>query len=204
MTIRAVVFDIGGVLEITSEPGVSVRWEQRLHLGPGELNQRLADVWEKGSLGTLSEDEVHRCIGERLGISALQVMKFMDEIWQEYLGTPNNELFDFFRGLRPQFQTALLSNSFVGAREKEQARYHLDELCDFIIYSHEVGVSKPDPLIYALTCERLGLQPAEVIFLDDFADAIDGARKLGMHAIHFKNNAQAIAAIRACIQAEGY
>jgi putative hydrolase of the HAD superfamily len=201
MTIQAIVFDIGEVLEITPDLGVTAKWEQRLNLPAGELDRRLHDVWEGGSIGTISEQDVHRSISERMGMSAAQVDAFMQDIWQEYLGTLNVELVEYFRGLRPRYQTAFLCNSFVGAREKEQERYHFDELCDFIIYSHEVGMSKPDPRIYALTCERLGRQPAEVIFVDDREPNVEGARQAGMHSILFKNNAQAIADIQACIKA---
>jgi putative hydrolase of the HAD superfamily len=201
MAIQAIVFDIGGVLEITPDLGVTAKWEQRLNLAAGELDKRLRDVWRGGSLGTISERDVHRSISEIMGMSTTQVDAFMQDIWQEYLGTLNVELVEYFRNLRPKYQTAILSNSFVGAREKEQERYHFDELCDFIIYSHEVGMSKPDPRIYALTCERLGRQPAEVIFLDDREPAIEAARQAGMHGVLFKNNSQAIADIQACIQA---
>jgi putative hydrolase of the HAD superfamily len=45
MTIQAVVFDIGGVLEITPDLGMTGMWESRLGLGPAELNQRMCDVW---------------------------------------------------------------------------------------------------------------------------------------------------------------
>jgi hypothetical protein len=48
MTIRAVVFDIGGVLEITPDTGMTEKWEARLHLKPGELNEQLMDVWKEG------------------------------------------------------------------------------------------------------------------------------------------------------------
>jgi epoxide hydrolase-like predicted phosphatase len=202
MAIRAVVFDVGGVLEITPDLGVSTRWEQRLNLKPGELDQRLALVWEAGSLGIISEHEVIEHIRVILNLSELQVVAFMDDIWQNYLGALNIQLVEFLYSLRPRFQTAILSNSFVGAREKEQQRYNFDELCDFIIYSHEVGMLKPDSRIYALTCERLGLQPAEVIFLDDWRIAVQAAAEFGMHAILFKDNVQAIAAIQACIQSQ--
>ena len=122
----------------------------------------------------------------------------MEDTWREYLGTLNVELDTYFRSLRPAYRTAILSNSFVGAREREQTQYQFEDSCDFIIYSHEVGMSKPDPRIYALTCERLGLQPYEVIFLDDYPVAIDAARAYGMHGILFHDNAQAIAEIEAC------
>lgn len=201
MTIRAIVFDIGGVLEITPELGMTAKWEQRLGLKPGEIDERLNDVWRRGSIGTISEAEVHQRIGEIMGMSQEQVNAFMADLWQEYLGTLNVELTDYFRSLRPQYKTAILSNSFVGAREQEETHYHFGEVCDFIIYSHEVGMSKPDPRIYALTCERLGLPPHEVIFLDDREGIIEAARAFGLQGIVFKDNAQAIADIEACIRA---
>jgi glucose-1-phosphatase len=201
MTIRGIVFDIGGVLEITPKLGVNDKWEERLHLKPGELDQRLHEVWKGGSIGTISEAEVHRKIGEIIGMSAAQVNAYMDDVWKEYLGTLNVELAEYFRRLHKHFKTAILSNSFVGAREREEALYHFSEIADFIIYSHEVGVQKPDPHIYTLTCDRLGLSPNEVIFLDDREQAVDAARDHGIHGIVFKDTAQAIADIEACIKA---
>lgn len=201
MTIRAIVFDIGGVLEITPNLGTDTKWEQQLNLEPGTLSKQLHHIWRAGSIGAISLEEVHHSISEIIGLSEEQVNAYMADIWREYLGTLNVELADYFRNLRPRYQTAILSNSFVGAREKEQEHYQFDEICDFIIYSHEVGLSKPDPRIYALTCERLGLSPAEVIFLDDREQAVEAARDCGLHAILFQNNAQAITAIEACIQA---
>ncbi len=49
MAIRAVVFDIGGVLEITPRTGWVEKWEARLHLKPAELDERLMDVWRAGT-----------------------------------------------------------------------------------------------------------------------------------------------------------
>jgi epoxide hydrolase-like predicted phosphatase len=199
MAIRAIVFDIGGVLEITPSLGVTEKWESALRLEPGELNERLSSVWQGGSIGTLSEEEVHRGIGDNLGLSEAQVNAFMEEMWTEYLGTLNVELAEYFRGLRPRYRTAILSNSFVGARTREQERYRFEEMTDVIIYSHEVGMSKPDRRIYELTCERLGVQPEEMIFVDDVAPIVDAAREMGIQAILFKDNAQAIADIEACL-----
>jgi putative hydrolase of the HAD superfamily len=94
-----------------------------------------------------------------------------------------------------------LSNSFLGAREKEQAAYGFEDLVDDIIYSHEVGLAKPDRRIYALTCERLGLQPEEFIFVDDVAGHIEGARAFGIHSILFQNNGQTISEIEKRLEA---
>ncbi len=60
-------------------------------------------------------------------------------------GTANTDLIEYARRLRPRYRTGILSNSFVGAREREQAAYGFEDLVDEIIYSHECGMSKPDP-----------------------------------------------------------
>lgn len=200
MAIKAIVFDIGGVLEITPDLGLGKKWEQKMNLKPGELDQRLHEVWAGGSVGTITIEQVHTQIGENIGWSAEQVNEFMGDMWKEYLGTLNVELANYFRSLRPQYKTAIVSNSFVGAREKEAEAYQFDTICDFIIYSHEVGLRKPDPRIFTLACERLGLQPNEIIFVDDHADVYASAVEMGMHCFEIKDNAQIIADIERCIR----
>ncbi|MFN8513688.1 MAG: HAD family phosphatase [Thermomicrobiales bacterium] len=195
MTIRAVVFDIGGVLELTPRTGWVTRWETLLELVPGDLVGRMAGVWRAGSIGTISEAEVERRTAEILGFDGAQLRAFMGDIWAEYLGTPNTELIEYFAGLRSRCKTAILSNSFVGAREREQAAYGFGDICDLIIYSHEEGMQKPDPRFYGLLVERLGVRPEEIVFLDDVELCVTGARECGIHAILFKENAQAIAEI---------
>ena len=116
----------------------------------------------------------------------------MADLWREYLGTANTELIEYARQLRPRYRTGILSNSFVGAREREQAAYGFEDLVDEIVYSHEVGMSKPDPGIYALVCARLKVRPQEMVFVDDTEMCVTGARDSGIHAVHYRNNNQAI------------
>jgi epoxide hydrolase-like predicted phosphatase len=199
MTIQAVVFDIGGVLELTPPMEFDQRWEERLGLPPGEIGRRLSDVWRDGSLGALSEVEIHRLTGERLNLDAASVGAMMDDMWTEYLGTPNTELIAYVASLRPRVRTAILSNSFVGATEREQQLYGFGDLVDVVVYSHEVGLKKPDPRVYALVCEALGVRPAESIFVDDIPACVTAAQDVGMRAIQFNDNAQVFAAIEALL-----
>jgi len=192
MVIRAVVFDIGGVLETTPDLGVVPMWEVRLGLPRGELSERMHDAFAGGSIGTITEADVHQALRDRLGLDDRQVAGFMADIWREYLGTPNTELIEYARLLRPRYRTGILSNSFVGAREKERAAYGFEELVDDIVYSHEAGMSKPDPRIYALACARLGVRPDETVFIDDTDYGVAGAREVGMHAVRYLDNAQVI------------
>ncbi len=200
MTIRAVVFDVGGVLEITREMDVGRRWEDRLGLPAGEIGRRLADVWAGGAVGTVTERMVHQAIRDRLGFTGAQVEAMMAEMWVRYLGVGNNELIEYVRQLRPRYRTGILSNSFVGAREREQEKYRFEELVDEIVYSHEVGMSKPDPRIYELTCARLGVVSEEMVFVDDVESNIASAREAGIHAILYRDNAQAIAEIETALR----
>ncbi|HKV83589.1 MAG TPA: HAD family phosphatase [Ktedonobacterales bacterium] len=210
MTIRAVVFDIGGILEVIPEggdptrrfPALIARWEQRLGMPPGELasqinamSARLLAAGKDGGLGTCSEAEWCDALRLATAWDQRQVDAFMRDFWDVYCGDLNTELAAYLAGLRPRYRTALLSNSFVGARREEEERFHFSAIADPIIYSHEEGIEKPDPRIYALTCERLACKPDEIVFLDDAEANVTAAREFGIHAILFRDNAQAMAAI---------
>ena len=201
MAIRAVVFDIGGVLEITPDLGVTELWETRLRLPAGELNKRMHDAWAGGSVGTITEDDVHQAITDRLSLDRQQLAAFMADIWRQYLGTANTELIEYARRLRPRYRTGILSNSFVGAREREQEAYGFEDLVNEIVYSHEAGMSKPDPRIYALICTRLNVRAQETVFVNDADLCVDGAREAGIHAIRYQDNAQIIEEIEKLLTA---
>jgi epoxide hydrolase-like predicted phosphatase len=200
MQIRAVLFDIGGILEITPPTGWRERWESTLGLGPGELDERMSDVWRDGAVGKITEADVEAAIRQRLGVRDDQMDRFQTEMWDDYLGSPNVELIDYFTRLRPRYRTGIISNSFVGARRREQEGYGFGDICKLIVYSHEVGVDKPDRRIYDLTCERMALQPGECVFLDDVEENVVAAREVGFHAVLFANNAQAINDIEVCLR----
>jgi epoxide hydrolase-like predicted phosphatase len=195
MVIRAVVFDIGGVLEITPDLGVYRRWETRLGLPAGDIDVRMGDVWQGGSVGTITLDDVHEALKDRLGLDDQKLAQFMADLWREYLGTANTELIEYARRLRPRYRTGIVSNSFVGAREREQAAYGFEDLVEEIVYSHEAGFSKPDPRIYELICSRLNISPGEMGFIDDTEACVTGARDAGINAVRYQDNAQAIAEI---------
>jgi epoxide hydrolase-like predicted phosphatase len=207
MAIRAVVFDIGGVLEITqdlsptrSQDSITRSWEARLGLPTGEIDVRMRDAWMGGSVGTVTLDQVHQALRDRVGLDSGQLAAFMADLWREYLGTANTELIEYARGLRPRYRTGILSNSFVGAREQEQRAYGFEDLVDEMVYSHECGMTKPDPRIYALTCERLGVLAGQAVFVDDYAPNVTAAREAGLHGIHHTANAATIAEINRLLE----
>ena len=130
MPVRGVLFDIGGVLEVNPETGWLDRWAHTLALAPRELERRLDGVWEAGSIGALTLEEIEDQILDALALDHAQLAALMADVWAEYVGTLNQELFDYLGSLRGRYKTGLLSNSFVGAREREQVAYGFESLCE--------------------------------------------------------------------------
>ncbi|MGW1752592.1 HAD family hydrolase [Streptomyces sp. NPDC002092] len=201
MTVTCVVFDIGGVLEITPKTGWARRWEEQLELPLGTVNERMRDVWRAGGMGSISERDVHEQVAARLGLGPPQVEAFMADLWAEYLGTPNEELIAYVRGLRGSFRLGILSNSFVGAREREAALYDFDDLVEQIVYSHEIGIGKPDLRAYEAVCKALDVRPQNCLFIDDVAVNVEAAQAAGMQGHLFEDNARAITRIAAHLDA---
>ncbi len=105
----------------------------------------------------------------------------------------NQPLIDFIKILRPRYKLALLSN--VSSREGLDMRFNsgeLDELFDAVVASGDVGFIKPERQIYELVAERLGVQPADCLMVDDMELYCQGAEAAGMKAVLFKNVEQFI------------
>ncbi len=192
---RAVLLDIGGVLELTPPTHWAEKWEARLGLNAGGLRQIVSPIWQPGRTGAASLADIERHTAEALGIGAADSDELWDDMWAWYVGTLNRELLDYLGSLRPRYQLAILSNSFVGAREREQALYNFAELFDPMIYSHEEGLEKPNPAFYQLACDRLGARAEEIVFVDDTAGHVAGAESVGMRGVVFLDTPTAITAI---------
>ncbi|MFB6716452.1 HAD family hydrolase [Streptomyces sp. NPDC056237] len=195
MELCCVVLDIGGVLEMTPATGWEGAWERRLGLPPGAVHERLGDVWEAGSVGTVGESGVRARVAADLGLDPVQTEAFMADLWDEYLGSPNEELIDYVRTLASRCRLGILSNSFVGAREREEKRYGFGALVHDIVYSHEIGILKPAAGAFELTCARLGVRPADCLFIDDVVVNVTAARAVGIRGLLFESNAETIGAV---------
>lgn len=184
-------------MEVNPATGWPERWAVRLGLAADQLAQQIDRLWSGGDIGSVTLAEIERRTADALDLDEGALRELMNDAWAEYLGSLNRPLADYFRRLRPRFKTGILSNSFVGAREREQDAYGLQDMCDTIVYSHEVGHLKPAPAAYRIVCERLGVVPGEVLFLDDVQANVEGARAVGMRAISFSDTKQAISDIEA-------
>lgn len=99
----------------------------------------------------------------------------------------NQTLFDFILKSRAQYKTALLSNASA-AIWNYYAPAELNKYFDQVVISYREKMMKPDHRIYRLTCDRLGVEPAECVFADDNANNVAAAEAVGMHGIIFTDN----------------
>ena len=98
---------------------------------------------------------------------------------------------------------ALLTNNVREWEPLWRSMLPVDEIFEFVVDSAFVGMRKPDPPIYEITVERLGdgTAPSQCLFVDDVLVNVEAARELGMAAVHFRDNEQAIPEIRAALAA---
>ncbi len=195
MAIRAVIFDIGGVLIQEMDLNLGGEWDAQLGLQPGELTQRFIDsgVPQLALIGEISRQEAWQRIAAYLHFSGEQLHEYESKLWAQcFLYT---DMAQFIKDLRPRYKTATLSNDWLGAREENNRRFGLADAIqvDLMVYSAEEKLAKPDSRIYQLTCDRLAVLPQEALFVDNNARCVKAAQQYGMLAIQFKNSGQALA-----------
>ena len=90
--------------------------------------------------------------------------------------------------LRASYKLAILSNADISLRERLEGDIGIHHLFDDIVCSAEVGMAKPEPAVYLLSAERLGLEPSECVFVDDLDSNVEAARQVGMQAVLFSKD----------------
>ena len=194
MPVAAVVFDIGGVLEIIDDSVFPEPWCARHRIPRQRLDAAFA-LPRDPVVGEMTQSEVLDHLQHELGLTDAQVEDLDADLWRWYVGELDRPLYDWFARLRGRgLRTGIVSNSGPGAREHE-ACWGFDSLVDVLVYSHEVGLKKPDPRIYELTATRLGVPADRIAFLDDWLPAVQAARVAGWHAVHHADTPTSIAAL---------
>jgi HAD superfamily hydrolase (TIGR01509 family) len=185
VTLRAVIFDVGGVL--LHDPGADLlqqRWERRLGLGPGDFKRAVLDLADARGAGIgLTPEEVWWPEAmAALGLDDAASAELYEETWTRFSLDPR--VADYVAGLRPRYRVASLSNSWSGARRGCVDRFDLERLVDLMVFSAEEGVAKPDPEIYRRTLARLGVEADEAVFVDDTEANLLGAARFGLVTVH--------------------
>jgi len=215
MAVRVVISDFGGVLTTPLMHSFAA-FQDRSGVPAealGKAMQRVAEAdgdhplfeLEKGRMA--EADFLARISAELTRILGHEPeMHRFKEIYFEAL-EPNEPMIDLMQRLGAGgMRMALLTNN---VREWEpfwRTMLPVDEIFELVVDSAFVGMRKPEPEIYELTLERVrardglaGLSPGECLFVDDVEVNVDAARQLGLEAVHFRTNEQAIPEIEAVV-----
>jgi putative hydrolase of the HAD superfamily len=183
--IRAVIFDWGGVLIPLNFARRGRLMDERLGLAPGTVDRVLwgAD-WRLLEIGAISLEAYDAHVADGLGLpDRAALRRFYDEYYADDPLVP--QVVAAVRSLRGRYEVGMITNAWPDHVERTRAQYDFDLRAEFDVYinSAEVGLAKPDPAIYQLALERLGVRPEEAVFLDDNLPNVDAARMLGMQGI---------------------
>jgi epoxide hydrolase-like predicted phosphatase len=186
MGIEAVIFDLGGVLVRTEFPEVRHELARKLGLEPRALERTVwgGEDWELAQVGTITYEEYWQRVAAALGLSTPEELS---DFRREYFSGDrvDRELVHLIERLRKQYKIGLLSNAPDKLEIWLENDWGIRGLFDAIVYSAQVGVAKPDPAMFHLILDRLGLSPSEALFIDDFPRNVEAALALGMKAIRF-------------------
>jgi len=207
--IRAVFFDVGGVL-VDSPFAAFQDYEASAGLPPGALralNQRDPDrnAWACAERGEIDREEFFaRFEAEARGLGYTVDAR---ALFARMSVAVRPAMVELLRRLRGRYILACLTNNMrVGygpvmssSPERAAAIEAMFALVDHVIESCQIGVRKPEPAFYRIACERAGVAPHEAVFLDDLGINLKPARALGMHTIKVDEPGPAIAALEALL-----
>ncbi|MEM8858639.1 MAG: HAD family phosphatase [Chloroflexota bacterium] len=183
--IKAVIFDIGGVLIRTEDRSHRNHLEDRLGLKRGESEILVfnGEMGKKAQRGEITSAELYGWIQDHLGLDQVGINQFKTEFWAgDYL---DQELVKYIRQLRQKYTVCIISNFMDALPQMLKSDYPAADAFHFTVVSAHVGTMKPHRKIFDYTIKLLNLRPEETVFIDDFRHNIEGCQAVGMHGILF-------------------
>jgi epoxide hydrolase-like predicted phosphatase len=186
MSIRAVFFDLGGVILRTEFQAPRQQLADRLGMEYDDLSKIVFDseTGAQASIGSITALQHWESVIKRLKRPNDELTSIRDEFFAGDI--VDGQILHFLRSLRGKYITGLISNAWSDLREY-LVREKMDDAFDHIIISAEVGVAKPEAKIFQIALEQAGVSPNEAVLVDDFHVNIEGCEKVGMKGIHFKD-----------------
>ena len=209
MTIKAVIWDFGGV--ITTSPFEAFnRYERERGLPPNFIRQVNAtnpdgNAWalfERSEIDAAAFDELFAREAQSLGqdVRGADILPLLS-------GDIRPGMVSALRACKAAFKVGCITNNvstgkgagMAGSLDKARAVSDVMSLFDHVLESSKIGVRKPDPRIYEIMCEALDVPASQCVYLDDLGVNCKPAAQLGMTAIKVESEAQALAALQSVV-----
>jgi epoxide hydrolase-like predicted phosphatase len=175
--VKAVIFDCFGVF-------TEGTWKAFLNSLPDTADTETASSLNRAyDAGLITKEEFLQGIKDATGRDVKQV----EELTTDQI-VKNSRLLDYVRELRKRgYKIAMLSNIATNWIRDDFLTPEEQSLFDQMIFSFEVGMTKPDPRIFMLACERLGVAPEEAVLVDDIDRYCTAAEAEGLHTVVYQD-----------------
>ncbi|MFX0041464.1 MAG: HAD family hydrolase [Candidatus Hodarchaeota archaeon] len=189
MTIKAIIFDLGGVVV---ELDFSRFFKDVIEISPLNTpnSSLLLEFWRQSDIyhqGKITNEEFYSQACELLQTCALNQEQFFDS-FNSVISHIKEELLTLIKNLKEQNNIKLLCLSNVNSSHWHYLLEQNKEIVEFfdeLILSFEVHMTKPDPRLFKLAIQKAGCKPEEIVFIDDGLNNIRSARELGIIGIKF-------------------
>jgi len=184
--IKAIIFDFGGIF--TKERNFDTfakKYSEKFSVDYEELLRIMGENWQLVKVNKIDSNVFWEKTSEYLKYNSEKLRK--ETI--QFFGLRENML-KIAKFLKSEYKLALLTNQIRDWLSEMIKKYKLNDVFDTIVISDEVKLAKPDPRIYQIVLERMGLKPEQCLFIDDKEENIEAARKLKIKTILFENPKQ--------------
>lgn len=184
--IKAVIFDIGGVVINDDFLAYAKRFEKRAGMSKERIYRSVigSPEWRLYFKGKTSGEEVWKAIKKKY--LPPNMAEEIRRTWRGIL-VPIPGTIQLIKKLKPAYKVFFISNvdrdCALYVREKYPGIFRL---FDGQVFSYEAGLAKPDKRIYRYALRKFGLKPGECIYIDNQPENVPPARELGMKAIRFQ------------------
>ena len=201
MSIKAVFFDLGGVILRTEYQAPRQHLAGRFGMDYDDIDKIVFGGGANGSaarasLGEITEEEHWLNVMKVLKQPAGEYERIRDEFFAG--DVIDHEILNFLRSIKPKCKVGLISNAWSGLRQYI-VRKKFDDVFDCMVISAEVKAVKPSAEIYHIALEQVGVSPNEAVFVDDFLENIEACEKVGMKGIHFKDPESAMKQVKSLL-----
>ncbi len=189
MTIKAIIFDYGGVLSTTGKLlPLAEKYAVEFKKDKGKFTTIIETSWNKARINEISSKDFWGSLANFIGIESNELRRrVVDEF-----SVLRPEMISLIKKLKKSYKLAIISNQIEDWLEEIIEKNEFNKLFDVIVTSYNVKVAKPDLAIFELAINRLGVAAKECVYVDDLEKNIPPAEKLGMKTILFKDNFQLI------------
>lgn len=192
MSIKALIWDLEGVLLISDNEKIETTVAKNLGVTEEIIGNFFhSDFNNRVDVGEFSQEDFWLHFLDTLGLPRERLADINEFFYRDFY--IDQDLLEKIIKYREKYKTAILSNYSDVLRPMLQTHWRVDGAFDEIVISWEEKIIKPDPRIFDLTLDRLGVNKEEAVLIDDREVNISGAKNFGLQTVLFKTKGQALA-----------